>query len=104
APGTLKTWAVAAPDYGTMPLSRLLRPAIAVAKHGFVVDQTYHDQTESNRTRLQASPASRALYLGRDGHAPPVGSVVRNPDLAKTYQLIARRGQGAFYGGPIGAA
>jgi gamma-glutamyltranspeptidase / glutathione hydrolase len=103
-PGTLKTWAVADERYGTMPLSKLLRPAIAVAKHGFVVDQTYHDQTESNRSRLQSFTSSRALYLGPDGHAPPVGSVVRNPELAKTYELIAHRGERAFYGGPIGAA
>src|SRR5438105_6840982 len=42
-PGTLATWARASRLYGTMSLSKLLRPAIAVAKHGFVVDQTYHD-------------------------------------------------------------
>ena len=103
-PGTLATWAQAVDRYGTMPLSKLLKPAIQIAKHGFVVDQTYHDQTESNRTRLDAFTSSRALYLTPTRQSPPVGSVVTNPELAKTYELIARRGPGAFYGGPIGAA
>ena len=103
-PGTLATWAKAATLYGTMPLRRLLQPAIRVARHGFVVDQTYHNQTEMNRPRFQAFTSSRALFLTPDGQAPAVGSVVRNPELAKTYELIARRGAPAFYGGPIGAA
>jgi gamma-glutamyltranspeptidase / glutathione hydrolase len=103
-PGTLATWAEAADLYGTMPLSRLLQPGITIANHGFVVDQTYHDQTEMNRPRFQAFTSSRALFLTPDGQAPAVGSVVRNPELAKTYQQIARHGPGAFYGGPIGAA
>jgi gamma-glutamyltranspeptidase/glutathione hydrolase len=103
-PGTLATWAEAAKLYGTMPLARLLRPAIGIAKHGFVVDQTYHDQTETNRPRLQAFTSSRALFLTRNGEAPAVGSVVSNPELAKTYEQIAHQGPQAFYGGPIGAA
>jgi len=103
-PGTLATWAQAAQQFGTMPLSRLLRPAIAIARRGFVVDQTFHDQTVQNLSRLNAFTSSRALFLTPGGEAPPVGSVFRNPDLARTYELIARRGPGAFYGGPIGDA
>jgi gamma-glutamyltranspeptidase/glutathione hydrolase len=42
------------------------------------------------------------LYL--PGGAPPVvGSVSRNPDLADTYRLMARRGTAAFYTGPVAA-
>src|SRR3954469_11726735 len=51
-PGTLATWAQALAQYGTMPLSRLLQPAIKIASNGFVVDQTYHDQTDQNKARL----------------------------------------------------
>jgi gamma-glutamyltranspeptidase/glutathione hydrolase len=103
-PGTLAAWATAERRFGTMSLPRLLRPAIRIAKHGFVVDQTFHDQTQSNLARLGAFTSSRKLYLTPDGQAPAVGSVMRNPDLARTYKLIARRGAGAFYTGPIGAA
>jgi gamma-glutamyltranspeptidase/glutathione hydrolase len=103
-PGTLATWAKAVSLYGKLPLRKLLRPAIEVAERGFVVDQTYHDQTEMNRPRFQAFTSSRALYLTPDGQTPAVGSIVRNPDLAETYELIAHDGPGALYGGPIGEA
>src|SRR3954467_3683174 len=103
-PGTLAQWVTALGRYGTMPLSRLLQPAIKVANNGFVVDQTYHDQTESNRSRLALFSSSRDYYLTPDRQAPAVGTVVRNPDLAKAYGLIAADGPSAFYDGPIGAA
>jgi gamma-glutamyltranspeptidase/glutathione hydrolase len=103
-PGTLEQWVQALDRYGTKPLSRLLQPAIKVADRGFVVDQTYHDQTESNRSRLAIFTPSREYYLTPDGKSPAPGSVVRNPDLAKAYELIAADGPSAFYDGPIGAA
>src|SRR5436190_11762078 len=103
-PGTLAQWVQALNRYGTMPLGRLLQPAIKVANNGFVVDKTYHDQTESNRSRLDIFTPSRQYYLTPDRQSPPVGSVVRNPDLAKAYALIAADGPSAFYDGPIGAA
>src|SRR3954454_23091138 len=103
-PGTLAAWATAERRFGTMSLPRLLRPAIRVARRGFTVDQTFHDQTQSNLARLGAFTSSRSLYLTPDGQAPPVGSIIRNRDLAKTYRLIASRGARVFYRGPIGAA
>ena len=47
-PGTLESWQTAESRFGTMSLARLLRPAIRVARRGFVVDQTFHDQTQQN--------------------------------------------------------
>jgi gamma-glutamyltranspeptidase/glutathione hydrolase len=102
-PGTLATWQRALGRYGTMPLARVLAPAVRVAERGFVVDQTFADQTAGNAARFAAFPATAALYL--PGGAPPaVGSVLRNPDLARTYRLLARRGTAPFYRGRIGRA
>ena len=102
-PGTLATWQRALRDYGTRPLGKLLGPAIRVAERGFVVDQTFHDQTASNAARFAAFPATAELFL--PGGAPPaVGSVLRNPDLARTYRLLARHGTGPFYRGRIAKA
>jgi gamma-glutamyltranspeptidase/glutathione hydrolase len=103
-PGTLAQWVQALRRFGTKPLSRLLQPAIKVASRGFVVDKTYHAQTESNRSRLNIFSSSRQYYLTPDGQSPAIGTVVRNPDLAKAYELIAADGPSAFYDGPIGAA
>jgi gamma-glutamyltranspeptidase / glutathione hydrolase len=102
-PGTLATWATAEKRYGSMSLSRLLQPAIAVARQGFVVDKTYHDQTDQNASRLRIFTSSRALYLDQN-QAPAIGTTVRNPELASAYELIAQSGPGALYRGPIGGA
>jgi gamma-glutamyltranspeptidase/glutathione hydrolase len=103
-PGTLATWAAASSRFGTMPLKRLLQPAIAIAEHGFDVDQTFQSQVVDNLSRLQAFTSSRSLFLTAAGQPPAVGSTFRNPELARTYRLIAHDGPAAFYDGPIGAA
>jgi gamma-glutamyltranspeptidase / glutathione hydrolase len=103
-PGTLATWAKAGSEFGTMPLGRLLQPAIAVADHGFTVDDTFRGQIASNLSRLDAFTSSRSLFLTPDGQPPQLGSTFRNPDLARTYRLIARDGADALYDGPIGTA
>jgi gamma-glutamyltranspeptidase / glutathione hydrolase len=102
-PGTLATWRRAAARYGTLPLAALLRPAIRVAERGFVVDQTFHDQTAANADRFRAFVPTRELFLP-GGAPPPVGSTLRNPDLARTYRLVARSGGRAFYRGRIARA
>jgi gamma-glutamyltranspeptidase / glutathione hydrolase len=102
-PGTVATWQRALRRYGTRSLGRLLQPAIRVAERGFVVDQTFHDQTASNAARFAAFPATAALFLP-GGAPPPVGSMLRNPDLARTYRLLARHGTHPFYRGRIAQA
>jgi gamma-glutamyltranspeptidase / glutathione hydrolase len=102
APGTLATWRAAASKWGTRPLGALLRPAARVADRGFPVDATFRQQVADNADAFGRFGSTSAIYL--PGGAPPaVGSILRNPDLADTYRLIARRGTGVFYGGPIGA-
>jgi gamma-glutamyltranspeptidase/glutathione hydrolase len=103
-PGPLATWTAAASGVGTMPLERLLQPAIAVAERGFVVDPTFRGQISDNLTRLRAFTSSRALFLTPDGQPPEVGSTFRNPDLARAYRLIGHNGPAALYHGAIGAA
>jgi gamma-glutamyltranspeptidase/glutathione hydrolase len=103
-PGTLATWQVALDRYGTRSLDAVLQPAIKVADQGFVVDQTFHDQTQANLARFRAFTSTRSLFLTPAGDAPEVGSMLRNPQLAATYEELAEDGPAAFYGGPIGAA
>ena len=102
-PGTLATWETAAEEFGTMDLHRLLRPAERIAARGFVVDENFQEQTAQNAERFGKFPETAELFL-RDGEAPAVGTVFRNPDLARTYRTIRHEGTGAFYDGSIGAA
>jgi gamma-glutamyltranspeptidase / glutathione hydrolase len=99
-PGTPRLWEEALARFGRMPLAAALAPAIAIARAGFEVDQTFHDQVASNLARFSDFTSTRELY----GTAPAVGSIFRNPDLATTYQRLAGHGMDAFYGGPLAAA
>jgi gamma-glutamyltranspeptidase / glutathione hydrolase len=101
-PGTPRTWQRTLDRWGTRSLADVLRPAIQVAEAGFVVDQTFHDQTEANAARFADFPATRELFL--PGGAPPaVGSRLRNHDLAQTYRLIAKDGVDVLYTGELAA-
>ena len=102
-PGTPLNWATAVERYGTKPLETLLQPAIAIATEGFVVDETFVSQIEQNKEKFSAFSSTRSLYLP-DGNPPAVGSHFANPNLAKTYRLLAEQGTNAFYRGEIGAA
>jgi gamma-glutamyltranspeptidase/glutathione hydrolase len=101
-PGTVATWDRALDRFGRMSLRKALQPSIDLARRGFVVDQTFRNQTLDNRTRFAAFPDTAELFLP-GGDAPQVGTRFRNPDLARTLEQIARRGPSAFYRGPLAA-
>jgi gamma-glutamyltranspeptidase / glutathione hydrolase len=103
-PGTVRGWSQALRRYGTISLKEALAPAIEVARDGFVVDQTFVDQTAANVDFFDDVPATASLFLDPDGTPRDVGTVFRNPDLAKTYRLLARRGPGSFYRGDLADA
>jgi len=103
-PGTVQGWELALSRYGTMPLADVLRPAIDVARDGFLIDQTFYDQAQGNAGYFDDIPSSAELYLDPDGTAKDVGTVLRNPDLAATYQRISRLGSKGFYRGEIAEA
>ncbi len=102
-PGTPLNWATAVERYGTKSLASLLEPAIALAEKGFVVDKTFAEQVALNQGRFSAFESTQKLYLP-GGNVPAVGSRFVNPDLAKTYRLLAERGVNVFYRGEIGEA
>ncbi|WP_426225857.1 gamma-glutamyltransferase [Pseudarthrobacter sp. DSP2-3-2b1] len=99
-PGTPATWERALERWGSLDLDKALKPAIEVAEDGFVVDETFRQQTDENRVRFEAFPATTSLFLP-GGELPVVGSTMRNPDLAATYRLLGDEGVEAFYGGPL---
>ena len=99
-PGTAATWEQALQKWGSLSLGQALQPAIKAATRGFVVDETFREQTLDNQERFAAFDSTSELYLP-GGDAPKVGSVFRNKDLARTYRLLARDGVQAFYHGAL---
>jgi gamma-glutamyltranspeptidase/glutathione hydrolase len=103
-PGTVAQWDEALDRYGRLSLRKVLQPGIDVARRGFTVDQTFVDQTTPVVDYFNDVPSTAAIYLDADGTPRDVGSTLRNPDLAKTYELIARYGPRAVYRGPVARA
>ncbi|MEU6880513.1 gamma-glutamyltransferase [Streptomyces sp. NPDC046712] len=99
-PGTPATWEAALDAWGSKPLRSLLEPAGRLAREGFTVDATFRAQTAANEARFRDFPASSELFLP-GGQLPVVGSVFKNPDLARTYDKLGREGVGALYRGPL---
>jgi gamma-glutamyltranspeptidase/glutathione hydrolase len=102
-PGMVATWADAVHDFGKHSLAADLRPAIGVAQRGFTITPNFVQEEQASLPDLQAFTSSRALFLTRDGQPLPVGSTLRNPDLARTYRDLARYGAAYLYHGPLGA-
>ncbi|MEU6182996.1 gamma-glutamyltransferase [Streptomyces coeruleorubidus] len=100
-PGTPATWQSALDRWGSKRLSSVLKPAERLARDGFTVDETFRSQTASNETRFRYFPDTAELFLP-GGRLPVVGSTFKNPDLARTYAELARKGVGALYRGDIG--
>ena len=99
-PGTPATWDAALREWGTYSLSQALRPAIHLARRGFVVDEEFRKQTLDNAERFSAISSTAEVFLP-GGDAPEVGAVFRNPDLARTYAELGHRGVDWFYTGSV---
>ncbi|MCW7946910.1 gamma-glutamyltransferase [Streptomyces hygroscopicus] len=100
-PGTPATWQKALGEWGTKRLGTVLRPAERIARQGFTVDDTFRSQTASNETRFRYFPDTAKLFLPNGG-PPAVGSTFKNPDLARTYEELGRKGIGTIYHGDLG--
>jgi gamma-glutamyltranspeptidase / glutathione hydrolase len=99
-PGNVATWGVALKRFGTRRIGRLLRPAERVATRGFAVDAALSRAIAANQEKLARFPASAEQYLP-GGKVPPRDTVIKNPDLARTYRQIGRHGWRWFYTGAI---
>ena len=103
-PSMVATWALAIKRFGRHSLKRDLGPAISIARHGFAVNRDFRQLTESGLQLIRAYPASRDLFLTPNGKPLPLGHVLRNPGLARTYTGLGDHGAGYLYGGPLGRA
>ena len=101
-PGTLKLMERIHADSGRLPWGELFDPAIALAEDGFPITQRLASAiVEANGHALDDFPAARALYFHQDGSPKREGEILRNPDLARTFRLVAAEGSEPFYEGAI---
>jgi len=97
-PGEPAAWAHLARQYGRLPLSKSLAPAIQIARDGFPLYARLQNAIRVKQARLAASPEAARIFLD-NGQVPAVGALIRQPDLATTLELLAQKGVDAFYRG-----
>ena len=73
------------------------------AEQGFPLSERIHTDWRAGVSLLRRDPDSAAAYL-RDNQAPPLYSIYRNPDMAKTFRTLQSKGRDAFYEGDIAKA
>jgi len=103
-PGNVRLMALAHAREGRLPWARLFGPAIRLARDGFAITPRLHEMLGNSPRTAGYTPAGRALFYGPDGRPKPVGTMVRNPELAVFLDRLARGGPEVFYSGQNAAA
>jgi gamma-glutamyltranspeptidase/glutathione hydrolase len=103
-PGTLALLELAHRLHGRRPWAELVAPAIRIAEEGFPVSPRLASAINGDAQKLQAFSTTTRYFLTAAGTAPEAGTVLKNPDFARTLRLIAEDGSAPFYRGEIGQA
>lgn len=99
-PGEPAALAHISKHYGKLPLAKTLQPAIRYARGGFPVTKHYRRMAGFRIEALRRSPAASRTFLKR-GEVPPIGHLIKQPELAKTLEAIATKGAAGFYRGRV---
>ena len=102
-PGVVEGWSELLSKYGTLPMAKIVAPAIGYAKNGYPVSEIISGQWKASEKKLAADPTTAATFLP-NGHPPLAGEIFANPHLATTLDAVAKGGRDAFYKGPIARA
>jgi len=99
-PGAVDAWAQLSRDYGTIPLSDILSPAIGYARDGYPISSRVSSDFAVNIELLKDCENASRVFLP-EGKSIPQGTVHHQPELAATLQKIARNGRDGFYTGDV---
>src|ERR1051326_8191288 len=102
-PGVVSGWAELLEKYGSVPMSRIVAPAVGYARDGYPVSEIISGQWRASERKLAADPVTAATFLP-NGHPLQPGEIFKNPNLANTLEMIGKGGRDAFYKGPIARA
>ncbi len=109
SPGSLRAFSEALERHGTMTLADLLQTPIRYCNEGFLVRphvSYYWNLTElagrvPHIEQIRRDPATRGIYMRKDGTPRQAGETHRNPDMGATLSRIATEGADDFYTGKI---
>jgi gamma-glutamyltranspeptidase/glutathione hydrolase len=102
-PGACAGWFDLIEKHGSLSMAEILAPAIRLAREGFpVAPITSHSWQRGAQNQLRTALNGHELTI--DGRGPRPGEIFRNPNLARTFEIVADGGRDAFYQGEIADA
>tara|TARA_B100001142_G_scaffold258455_1_gene260350 strand:+ start:343 stop:2025 length:1683 start_codon:yes stop_codon:yes gene_type:complete len=99
-PGAVDGWVKLHEKFGKMDFKLLFEPTIEYAKSGFPVTETIAYYLDRSQKRFENYPNFNDVWA-KNGRMPKKGEIFKNPQLAKTLEVIASKGRAGFYEGPI---
>ncbi|MDH4398911.1 gamma-glutamyltransferase [Sphingorhabdus sp.] len=99
-PGNVQLMAQAHQKWGKLPWATIFKPAIRLSQKGFIVNKTLESRLAAIQGLWPNFDEARTTYW-RDGKPLKAGMTFKNPKLAATLALLAKKGSDAFYTGPI---
>ncbi len=99
-PGLPAALTALAERFGRLPLKDSLAPAIRLARDGVGIDRIYRERAGWRLAALRDDPESARIFLDK-GEIPPEYGLLRQPELARTLERLARDGHAGFYAGEI---
>ena len=102
-PGTVAGLALALEKYGSgqFTLAQILKPAIELARDGFIVTDDVADTLPDMYRRMSRWPNSAKTFSHADGTPLHDGDRLIQGDLAATLSAISEQGPRGFYEGPV---
>jgi len=82
----------------------LFLPAVDIAEKGFLVSSRLSRMIDGQKERLRLFPESKRIFLNAEGQALEPGTLLQQPDLAKTFKLLQQKGPSFFYEGELADA
>ena len=100
-PGAVDGWFEALGRFGTLSTETVFAPAIAYAEEGMPVSPKLSGWLRRAEPLLKAWESTASVFFP-GGRLLQPGTILRQPDLARTYRTLAKEGRDAFYRGPLG--
>ncbi len=98
-PGLVAVLSEAAARFGKISWRSSLGRAAKVAADGFAVDEVLARNLGSHAASFKQFPSTAQVVLDSSGKTIAAGQVFRQPDLARTLNMIAEQGASWFYQG-----
>lgn len=100
-PGTVQLMWDTHQKYGNLAWADLIKPVIDVAQQGFEISPRLATLIAKDAERLSRFETTKAYFFNPDGSPKVAGTLLKNPEYAKTLSAIAKDGAQAFYQGEI---